>query len=538
MSPTAFLGAFNPVKDPLEQRRQKALLTTAEATATEAQQKIADEKAVRTAVGTGPFNEDTIHKVYAANPRAGAALAKVYYDGLKSQHDAKEADLKAQKEQLALGTQKSQAISNGLGSIKAPDQRPLAIEGMVQQGLISAEEGQQLSSMPDAQFETVRQQKISEGLGIVKEAELASKALEDQHKQLTEDRAAAAEKQAVLLRPLQAKEAENKALNSTPDPVTGLTKEQQAQLDAKNQTVNEANLALTASKGKQPGATPLQVKEGRVAEDALRRMTADKIASRPITQFVAPQGVPEVVTIDKVPEEIRGKVQRIINGDEVIPPSGRNNPSNQATSYWVGKVDPGYTASRADLKKSLVSGKDAESIKSLNTAINHLGALADNSEKLDNTIFRKYNNFGNWLSREAGSDKTARFRTDRIGVSSELSTLLKGGVASKAEVDHWLDAIDSADSPGTLRSTVSEIGHLVAGRIEAIDNKQAQLPEAGRVKLLTDRSKQVLQKLSSGTSSEKLPPEAKSKLKAGHETTFGNGQVWALDSNGQEKRVR
>jgi hypothetical protein len=35
-----------------------------------------------------------------------------------------------------------------------------------------------------------------------------------------------------------------------------------------------------------------------------------------------------------------------------------------------------------------------------------------------------------------------------------------------------------------------------------------------------------------------LPPEAKAQLKAGTDTTFGNGQVWTLDANGQPKQIK
>lgn len=296
--------------------------------------------------------------------------------------------------------------------------------------------------------------------------------------------------------------AEIRRLGMTPQEAETSIRENKKESDQ----ATEVELAKKAALGKQPGATPEQVQEGQVADAALKRLDQSRVAGRPITQFVAPSNAPQAATISDVPEAIRGTVQRIINGDQAIPNLGRNNPTNQALTYWVGKVDPTYTAARVDLKKSFVSGKDADNVKSLNTVIGHLGALADNADKLDNSAFRKYNTFGNWLSREAGSDVTAPFRADRRGVASELSTALKGGLASEAEVKGWLDELDASGSPSSLKGTISEIGHILGSRMDALENKRANLPEDSRkTPLLTQKAKDTLDKLSPQSASGLIP---------------------------------
>lgn len=294
------------------------------------------------------------------------------------------------------------------------------------------------------------------------------------------------------------------------------------------QPKDEATLAAAVAKSKRPGATPDQIEQGQIADATLKRMTADKVAARPVNNFTAPQGVPEIVPIEKVPEAIRGTVQRIINGDQKLPSLGRNNATNQAITYWIGKVDPTYTESRADLKKSFTSGKDADNVKSLNTVMNHLGSLADNADKLDNTTFRKYNTFGNWLSRETGTDKTAPFRVDRQGVASELGTLLKGGVASIEEVKQWENQIDSADSPGTLKSSIREIAHIISGRVDALENKRAELPAAGRSKpLLSDKSKAVMDRLSGAGGTPAGAPIVQHSASTGaYRYSLDGGKTW------------
>lgn len=135
------------------------------------------------------------------------------------------------------------------------------------------------------------------------------------------------------------------------------------------------------------------------------------------------------------------------------------------------RYDPSASAQRFALRNSFTGGKDAANVTSLNTVIGHLGTLDTAADQLDNSAFKGYNTFGNWLSRQAGDPQTAPFRTARRAVASELSTALKGGVASEAEVKGWLDEIDSSDSPKTLHSTIATVGNLIGSRIKQQEEK-------------------------------------------------------------------
>lgn len=249
--------------------------------------------------------------------------------------------------------------------------------------------------------------------------------------------------------------------------------------------------------------------DGEITAIALRARDAADIRKKnaerpPVTNvFTAPalpagtDGKPvDVVTIDKVPETVRGTVQSILNGDTKAPAAGSRNANAQAITYWLTKVDPKFDTNRYDVKKSFENGPDSKSVVSGNTVIGHLGSMADAADKLDNTSFKKYNDFGNWLNREVGSDKTAPFRVARRGVASELGTLLKGGVASEGEVNGWLKEIDSSDTPGTLKSTIGQIAETINSRIDALDAKRALLPQAARsTPLLSDKSQKIISRL-------------------------------------------
>lgn len=294
-------------------------------------------------------------------------------------------------------------------------------------------------------------------------------------------------------------------------------KEADKQLAEANKPTQEKWIADMAAAA-QPGATPAEKKAGAVAKVALAQLSQLKQSERPINNNTfAPPPTPagadasKPVDISQVPEAIRGTVQAIIRGDVKLPPQSRNNPTSEAERYWTNKVEPTYSEDRFDVKKSFMSGKDADNVKSLNTVIAHLGALADNAGKLDNSEFKKYNNFGNWLQSQAGTDKTAPFTIDRLGVSSELATALKGGMASEKEVENWQREIDSSDTPQTLKNKIAEIAHVIGGRYDALEDKRSVLPAESRSKpLISPKAQAVLDRLS--TSGAKPVPDAVKKL--------------------------
>lgn len=292
----------------------------------------------------------------------------------------------------------------------------------------------------------------------------------------------------------------------------------------------EASLALQQARDENPGAS-----EAVIAKRARSLMTQDKIAGRPVnsTTFIAPTNAPEgAAKIEDVPDGIRGQVQQVIDGDMKLPSAARSNPTNQAIRYWVTKVDSRFSEQRYGVKDSFMKGKDADNVKSLNTVIGHLGALSDNAAKLGNTDFRKYNGFGNWLQREAGSDQTAPFRVDRRGVASELSTALKGGVASQAEVEGWLHEIDASDTPGTLKNTIKEIAHVIGSRMDALEEKRSVLPERSRERpLLSAKSKTVMDRLTGGGQQQPQggapkPIVQKSEKTGAYRHSLDGGQTW------------
>lgn len=92
--------------------------------------------------------------------------------------------------------------------------------------------------------------------------------------------------------------------------------------------------------------------------------------------------------------------------------------------------------------------------------------------------------------------------------------------ATKAQIDQVLSGVEkiASDKEALLNDTLDRMG------------------DAKSVKEIRDMDKEYRHKVSSGSSQDELPAEAVSKLKEGHETKFGNGQVWTMDG-GKPKMV-
>lgn len=245
----------------------------------------------------------------------------------------------------------------------------------------------------------------------------------------------------------------------------------------------------------------------------------DKVAKalqslRPITNntFTPPAALdkapPGSVTIDQVPDAVRGRVQQILDYRGDLPASSRNNPTNQAILYWANKIDPTLDASTFPVRKKLEAaysggGQQGQAITALNTAILHLGTLDKAVSTLDNAAFQRYNTFANWLNAERGNPQAKPFVAARTAFSEELARALKGGVATEGEVSQWNKILDESDSPAKARTTIRTVLDLVEKRALAQQDYYTQnMGRPPRKPFVSDRAQAVIDGLKGGASQQ------------------------------------
>jgi hypothetical protein len=269
-------------------------------------------------------------------------------------------------------------------------------------------------------------------------------------------------------------------------PPTGQQPQLVASSPPKPTNKTDAQLAFEAT---DPSLSP----QARAAE-ATKRLDESRRNSRPVNNNIfqapganTPGGGAGKAKIEDVPANVRDEVAQVLNYAKPLPANSRMNPRNQAINYWVSRVgapdpatgDEGYKAgsfaNRNAWMRSEGSGDISKSIIAGNTLIAHAGTLYDSIDKLDNSSFKRYNSFANWLKAEGGSPQFAPFRAARLGVSQELSKLLKGGVATEGEVAGWEKELDNAGSPQALKTTVQTILHMAHDRTTSIEEQHQRV---------------------------------------------------------------
>ena len=251
------------------------------------------------------------------------------------------------------------------------------------------------------------------------------------------------------------------------------------------------------------------------------------------------------------------QVKAIIEGRMAFP-GGYSMKDN----YWktvlrdVAQVDPNFDATnyntRYKARQDASSGATAKNITSFNTAIGHLGRLADAATKLDNGDYPFLNRIKNTASTLAGHSAVNDFNLAKQAVASELTRAFRGTGGTLEEIKDWQSRLDAAMSPEQVKGAVGEAVQLLRSRIDAVGDtyNRAMNVQSGVTEFLSPEARRTLARLEGGetgsgenkdpevpeqpapaaapAAAPALPQQALAALTEGHVTTFGNGQKWTL----------
>ena len=160
-------------------------------------------------------------------------------------------------------------------------------------------------------------------------------------------------------------------------------------------------------------------------------------------------------------------------------------------------IDPTYDETqygvRSQLRKDFTTGKAALNIKSLNTAIQHLGLLKDAATELKNGSIQGVNMLKNWYEKQTGGNKMTNFNTEQKFVVDELVSVMKGTGATDQEIKSVSSVFHSDMSPEQLDGAMKKAVELLQGRMDALNYQYTS--GMGKVKdfnLLSKDSQKIL----------------------------------------------
>ena len=167
--------------------------------------------------------------------------------------------------------------------------------------------------------------------------------------------------------------------------------------------------------------------------------------------------------------------------------------------------DPTFDAKeyavRAAVRKDFTSGKTANNINSLNTAIGHLDQMYEKAQALDNSKVPLWNWVANKGLQATGDKRVAGFNTTATAVESELASVFKGMGATDQEIKAWRDGFSSSSSPAQFRESIVDAStKLMGSRLDALRNKYQQgMGKPADFKMLSEKSHQILKKIGADT---------------------------------------
>lgn len=172
-------------------------------------------------------------------------------------------------------------------------------------------------------------------------------------------------------------------------------------------------------------------------------------------------------------------VQAVIDG-RYPPPTGyaATKPAWQAVLQAAAAQDPTFNAgdyhTRYMTRRDFTSGKSAQNITALNTAMNHIGDLDKQVDGLDNTSFTALNRIGNAYADATGDPRIKDFNTNKTAVADELTRVFRQSGGTAADVQGFQNDLDAAGSPAQLHTVIKRMTTLLGSRLDALANQYQQ----------------------------------------------------------------
>ena len=247
---------------------------------------------------------------------------------------------------------------------------------------------------------------------------------------------------------------------------------------------------------------------------------------------------PNMLTMLPAPDNVESLADMI--GTNQIPPLSGNSlrtPFGLSVMAKVNEKYPNYSSADIGGQKAAViafsKGKQGDTVRSLNVAINHLDQLGGLSDALNNNDIPAINKIGNVIATQFGVAAPTNFEAAKKIVGDEIVKSIVGSGGSVADREDASRSISAASSPAQLKGVIDTYTGLMGGQLGGLQQQyETGTGKKDFDKFLSDKTKE---KIGNHAAAAGSPPL--SALQEGHETTFGNGQVWKLE-NGKAVQVK
>jgi hypothetical protein len=208
-----------------------------------------------------------------------------------------------------------------------------------------------------------------------------------------------------------------------------------------------------------------------------------------------------------LPNALAGQVRALIEGRRAFPTgSALRSPAVQQLIAAATQADPTLDATnsftRVATRKDFTSGRSAQNITAINTALGHLGTLWQAAQGLKNRSLPAWNALANAAESATGDPRVGKFNLARQAVVDELERVFRGASGTETGIQGWKQAINSSQSPDQLRAAIGQGVALLNSRLEALGQQYNQgLNRSDEpIKLLNPHAQAVFSALQEGGS--------------------------------------
>lgn len=177
-----------------------------------------------------------------------------------------------------------------------------------------------------------------------------------------------------------------------------------------------------------------------------------------------------------VPEHERAKIKAIAEGRVAAPRPGTR--FGEAILSKVAQYDPTFDAansqSRLRTRVDFTSGKSAQAVNALNTAMGHLLHLDTQAKDLGNfsTLPGLLNPIYNKGRQMGGDTKLPAFQQTKQAASSEMRKVFAGSAGGNlTELKEWQESLDSSQSYEQLHAAIRNGVELMGSRLNALQDQ-------------------------------------------------------------------
>lgn len=246
--------------------------------------------------------------------------------------------------------------------------------------------------------------------------------------------------------------------------------------------------------GVSPGTTATINAANKRAADRLNAETATGKLDSSTIDFVAETyrqtGQMPPLGMGKEAAKIR---QQILTRAAELTMGGGVSASDAAGSVVSNKQD---VAGQSAAVKAFNTGVEGRSVRSFNTAIDHLDTMGKLADALQNNDIKAFNSVSQAFASQTGSAAPTNFDAAKAIVGGEVAKALTGANMALKDREEIRDSLKRANSPAQLKGVVRTLQELMGGQLSSLRTQyESSTKRKDFDTKLSSRSKDVVKTL-------------------------------------------